>query len=258
MENEINFVPSMDDLVFENRNKEYVAYAIRKKYNRTVLWAILVGIIVLSSAVVTPYILASVNSKKRVREEKVVQATMEKLDQPIDAPPPPPPPPPPAEAQAQVKFVAPVVVDSIKVKGPSMATGDEAKNIIKDENVNVKPVAPPVEVEAPKKEEQVFYVVEESPTFQGGDISGFRNFIQKSLVYPEVAQENGIQGKVYISFIVESSGKVSNVKVLRGVDPALDKEAVRAIEASPLWSPGKQRGKAVRVSFTIPIVFQLQ
>jgi len=245
----------MDDLVFENRNKEYGAYVIRKKYNRTMLWAIMVGIIILSIAVITPYILATVNHNRKIKVEKVVQATMDKLDQPIDVPPPPPPPPP-AQAQAQVKFVAPVVVDSIKVKGPTLATGDEAKNLIKDQDVN-KPVAPPVEIDQPK-EEQVFYVVEEAPTFQGGDISGFRNFIQKSLVYPEVAQENGIQGKVYISFIVEPTGKVSNVKVLRGVDPSLDKEAVRAIENSPKWSPGKQRGKAVRVSFTIPIVFQLQ
>ena len=96
------------------------------------------------------------------------------------------------------------------------------------------------------------------PVFEGGDINAFRNYIAKSIKYPESAAENGIQGKVIVSFIVEADGKVTNVKVVRGIDPALDQEAVRVIESSPKWQPGKQRGKPVRVNLTFPVVFKLE
>lgn len=94
------------------------------------------------------------------------------------------------------------------------------------------------------------------PMFPGGDDS-LRKFIQKSVKYPEVAKENGIQGKVFVQFVINGRGKVEQVKVVRGVDPSLDKEAVRIIEALPAWQPGKQRGKPVKVSYTVPINFKL-
>jgi protein TonB len=96
------------------------------------------------------------------------------------------------------------------------------------------------------------------PGFGGGDNTKFREYIQKNLKYPDVAAENGIQGRVFVSFVVEADGKVTNVKVVRSVDPALDREAVRVVESSPKWKPGRQRGKPVRVSFTFPIIFVLQ
>ncbi|HNV81799.1 MAG: TonB family protein [Tenuifilaceae bacterium] len=108
------------------------------------------------------------------------------------------------------------------------------------------------------EEKEIFIVVEEMPVFEGGDINAFRNYIAKSIKYPESAAENGIQGKVIVSFIVEADGKVTNVKVVRGIDPALDQEAVRVIESSPKWQPGKQRGKPVRVNLTFPVVFKLE
>jgi protein TonB len=106
-------------------------------------------------------------------------------------------------------------------------------------------------------EEEIFVIVEEMPTFRGGDINKFREYINEHLKYPEAAAESGVQGRVILSFVVEPTGKVSNVKVLRGVDPHLDKEAVRVIESSPEWNPGKQRGKPGRVSFNIPVIFVL-
>lgn len=106
--------------------------------------------------------------------------------------------------------------------------------------------------------EEVFIIVEDMPTFQGGDQNAFRTWIQQNLRYPEIAQENGISGKVYVQFAVNSRGEVVDVKVVRGVDPALDKEAVRVVSSSPKWVPGKQRGKPVKVQFTFPIVFVLQ
>jgi protein TonB len=126
-----------------------------------------------------------------------------------------------------------------------------------DENAAVK-IVEFTDTEQEVEEQEVFYVVEDMPGFGDGDSNKFREYIAKNLRYPEVAAENGIQGRVFVQFVVEPDGRVSNVKVIRSVDPALDKEAVRVVESSPKWKPGKQRGKPVRVSFTFPIIFVLQ
>lgn len=258
MEKEIKINPSFDDIVFENRNREYGAYSIRKKYNRTVLWAMLVGVLILSSIIITPYVMASVSERRAAREEKAVQAEMEKLDQPNEEIAPPPPPPPPAEAQVQVKYVAPVIVDSVKVDDKqALATVDDVKESTTDEAV-VEVVEEVKEEVQEVKEEEVFLVVEEMPSFGSGDANEFRSYVSSNMKYPEVAAENGIQGRVFVQFVVEADGKLTNVRVIRGVDPALDKEAIRVVEGSPRWNPGKQRGKPVRVSFTFPITFVLQ
>lgn len=108
------------------------------------------------------------------------------------------------------------------------------------------------------EEEQVIYFAEEMPSFQGGDLNKFRDYVQKNTKYPEAAAEMGIQGRVRVSFVVEKDGRVSNVKVISGVDPLLDREAVRVVQSSPRWEPGKQRGKPARVGYNIPVVFYLQ
>ncbi len=108
-------------------------------------------------------------------------------------------------------------------------------------------------------EEEVFYIVEDMPTFNGGKPAiEFRKYIAQNLEYPEIAAENGISGRVIVQFAVNSNGKVVDAVVVRSVDPALDKEAIRVVMSSPRWSPGKQRGKAVKVLFTFPINFVLQ
>lgn len=114
------------------------------------------------------------------------------------------------------------------------------------------------EEEEEVEEQQIFFIVEEMPSFQGKGQEGFREWIQQNLRYPEIAAENGISGRVFVRFVVEPNGNVSNVEVVRGVDPALDAEAVRVVSSSPKWEPGKQRGKPVRVAYTFPIVFVLQ
>lgn len=258
MENELKIIPSFDDIVFEHRNQEYGAYTIRKKYNRTVLWAMLVGVLVLGSIVITPYVMASVSERRATKVEKAVEAVMENLDQPNEEIAPPPPPPPPAEEQAQVRYVAPVIVDSVKVDDKTaLATVDDIKETTTDEAV-VEVVEEVQEEVQEVKEEEVFLIVEEMPSFGSGDPNGFRSWVAQNLNYPEVAAENGIQGRVYVQFVVEADGRLTNVRVIRGVDPALDKEAVRVISNSPKWNPGKQRGKPVRVSYTFPITFVLQ
>lgn len=112
-------------------------------------------------------------------------------------------------------------------------------------------------VEEKEEDAQVFFIVEEMPMFPGGD-AALRNFIAQSVKYPVIAQENGIQGKVYVNFVVGKDGSISNATISRGVDPSLDKEALRVVNSLPKWKPGKQGGKPVRVSYTVPINFVLQ
>ncbi len=153
----------------------------------------------------------------------------------------------------QVTDVIKIVDDNVNIKDNSDIFDSDFKE---DAAVKI--------VEFTEQEEEVeeytpFVVVEEMPSFGPGGLEEFRNnYVQKNLKYPDVAAENGIQGKVYINFVVEPDGRVTNVKVIRGVDPILDKEAVRVVASSPRWKPGKQRGKPVRVQFNIPIIFVLQ
>ncbi len=253
------FIPSFDDIVFEKRNKEYGAYQLRKKYNRVVLIATLIGSAVIATAVIVPYINASRNAAHKMRDAKEVLAEMSALDTNEAPPPPPPPPPPPAaEQQSVVKYVAPVVVDSIKPE-------DQSQLLISDEQVatSVSGAAVEVveqareEVVEEQKEEEVFVVVEEMPEFPGG-VKALRTYLATAVKYPVIAQENGIQGKVYVNFVVNKDGTVSNAKIARGVDPSLDAEALRVVSTLPKWKPGKQRGAPVRVSYTVPISFKLE
>lgn len=109
------------------------------------------------------------------------------------------------------------------------------------------------------QEEEVFYIVEDMPTFNGGDPAlEFRKYIAQNLRYPEIAAENGISGRVIVQFAVNNKGRIVDAVVVAGVDPALDKEAIRVVMSSPAWTPGKQRGKPVKVLFTFPINFVLQ
>jgi len=107
-------------------------------------------------------------------------------------------------------------------------------------------------------EEATFIVVEEMPTFNGGDVNYFREWVQKNVEYPKIAVENGIQGKVFVSFVVDKEGNVSDIGILRGVDPCLDDEVIKVVQSSPVWKPGKQRGAEVNVRFSITVNFQLQ
>lgn len=103
-----------------------------------------------------------------------------------------------------------------------------------------------------------FQLVDVKPSFQGGDANAFSRWVNMRLVYPELAKENGVQGRVTVQFTIEKDGTVTNVKVLRGVDPALDAEAVRVVSSSPKWTPGMMRGNVVRVNYTYPVVFSLR
>jgi len=250
--------PAFDDIVFESRNKEYGAYKLRKKYNRTVLWALLVGIIIIGTAVITPYINAKALENQKRRAERQVEIKMENLDQPNEqVAPPPPPPPPPADVVQQQKYVPPVVVDSIKPEEmQQLMTADDAQVKVQDQEV-VEVVEVKEEVQEAEPEEVPFVVVEEMPMFPGGDIELLK-YIMEHTTYPDIAKENNIQGRVIVRFCVTAKGGVSQVSVLKGVDPELDAEAIRVVNTLPAFKPGKQGGKPVPVWYMVPITFTLK
>lgn len=170
------------------------------------------------------------------------------ITRPENTPPPPPPPPAPV-----VTEVLNVVEDDVDLEQQEIASSEDSQNAVQQETF----VAPAVVEEEEESAQQIFTVVEEMPKFPGGDAELLK-FIAKSIKYPVIAQENGIQGRVICSFVVNRDGTVVDAEVLRGVDPSLDKEALRVISTMPKWTPGKQRGKPVRVKYTVPITFRLQ
>ncbi len=173
-------------------------------------------------------------------EEEIIPITRE-----MEVKPPPPPPP-------KVVEVLNIVDDDVKID-------DELE--IEDSEADDKTLIDVAPVVAAKEEEEetaeVFFIVEDMPEFPGGEMA-LRAFIGNAIKYPVIAQENGIQGKVYVTFVVGKDGSVSNATIARGVDASLDKEALRVVNTLPKWKPGKQRGKPVNVSYTVPINFQLQ
>ncbi|MDR1880910.1 MAG: energy transducer TonB [Tannerellaceae bacterium] len=169
------------------------------------------------------------------------------ITRPEDTPPPPPPPPAPVVAE-----ILTVVDDNVNLEQQDILTTEDDQT-----TAQVQTYVPPVVVEEEENDQTIFAVVETMPEFPGGDLELLR-FVQKSIKYPVIAQENGVQGRVICSFVVNRDGSVVDAEVLRPVDPSLDKEALRVIGTMPKWTPGKQRGKPVRVKYTLPITFKLQ
>ena len=176
-------------------------------------------------------------------EDEVIPITRQEQVQP------PPPPPPP-----QVVEVLKIVDDNVDILDDLSMFDSEADN---ETFIDVAPVISAVKEEKEEEEAQVFFIVEEMPEFPGGE-AALRRFIANAIKYPQIAQENGIQGRVYIQFVVDRDGSVTQASVARGVDPSLDKEALRVVNSLPKWKAGMQRGKPVKVSYTVPINFQLQ
>lgn len=159
--------------------------------------------------------------------------------------PPPVAPPPVAETLTIVEDTEDVVETDI---ASSEDTGQQ---------VEIKYVPVAVEEEEPE-EQTIFEVVETMPEFPNGGMAGLMQYLSKNIKYPTIAQENGTQGRVTVQFVVNKDGSIVDAKVLRGVDPYLDKEAIRVVNSMPKWKPGMQRGKPVRVKYTIPVMFRLQ
>lgn len=174
-------------------------------------------------------------------EEEIVPITRQE-----EMKPPPPPPPP------RVSDVLTIVEDNVEI--------DEELDLNTESDDNTEVTFTNTQTEVVEEEEAdapVFFIVEKMPEFPGGN-EALQRYIAQSVKYPVIAQENGIQGRVFVSFVVNAKGQVEQVKIARGVDPNLDKEAIRVVQAMPAWTPGEQRGKKVKVSYTVPINFVLQ
>ena len=178
-----------------------------------------------------------------IEEEEIIPITQE-------TPPPPPETP-----------KIPVLSDQIDIIDDDIKVDDELfMNLEDDANLGVEigDYIEEVQEEVIEEEAIPFQLVETRPSFNGGDANEFSKWVNSRLEYPEIAKENGVQGRVTLQFTVEKDGSVTNVKVVRGVDPSLDKEAVKVVSSSPKWTPGKQRDRAVRVTYTFPVIFQLR
>lgn len=265
------------DLVFEGRNKAYGAYRLRKSTTKRNILAMVAVVILL----VVAFIILTVKNFVDEQRAKVAMTQVAELtnyDQPKKK----------AEVKqkkvevepervvervkSSIKFTAPVIkkdeevkpdeelktqdelmstktaIGSFDVKGNDDANGE----ILKAKEVIAEP-------EPPKHEEEnkVFDIVEQQPLFPGGS-AALMKYLSENTKYPVVAQENGVQGRVTVQFVVEKDGSISDVHVLRGVDPSLDKEAVRVVKSMPRWTPGKQNGITVRVNYRVPVLFRLQ
>ena len=264
------------DLVFEGKNHSYGAYQLRKETGKRNLMAILVmfaiGVAIAAFVAIKGVVenamkqdvaieadveLAKLAEKKEAKVEKKEEPKVEKIEV--------------EKVKSSVKFVPPVIkkddevkpeeelksqeelnktntaIGAFDVKGNDEAAGE----VLKAKEVIAQP-------EPPKEEEtKVFDVVEQMPSFPGGP-SALMQYLSSNIKYPVVAEENGVQGRVVCTFVVERDGSITDVRVIKSVDPSLDKEAVRVVKGMPKWIPGKQNGSAVRVKYTVPVTFRLQ
>ena len=274
--------PKWVEMVFAGKNKEYGAYQLRKGTSGRNIKSLL--ILVIAAALVGGFLAWKVIEQKQAEEQQAYMEAMElaKLQQQAKKEekkkePVKPKIEPKKEipvARETQKFTAPVIKKDELVKEENqvkqmdklddkVAVGAEDKEGVKDRTVEAVrseiAVAAPPPPPAPKPEvaTKVFDVVEEMPSFPGGN-GALMSYLNSNVKYPVVAQENGVQGRVIISFVVERDGSISDVKVARSVDPSLDREAQRVVKSMPKWTPGKQNGQTVRVKYTVPVVFRLQ
>lgn len=243
-------------MVFENKNREYGSYSLQKKAQRYLFIGFLISLVGVSSGIAVPLISAYRNKDKKVLLANETVAELRNLSAEDNAPPPPPPAPP-ALLEQQYKYTAPVVVDTV-TEDAALAIVDDIKDVALNE-----PVPETIEVVEEAEsvipdDEPALTFVEEQATFQGGDISSFQAWVQKNLVYPPIAVENGIFGKVIVQFVVNTRGDVTDVKILRGVDPSLDNETVRVIMSSPKWGAARQAGHPAKQQFIIPVIFTFE
>ena len=275
--------PKWVEMVFAGKNKEYGAYQLRKGTSGRNIKSLL--ILVIAAALVGGFLAWKVIEQKQAEEQQAYMEAMElaKLQEQAkkEEKKKPEKVQPKIEAKKEIpvaretqKFTAPVIKKDELVKEENqvkqmdklddkVAVGSEDKEGVKDRTVEAVrseiAVAAPPPPPAPKPEvaTKVFDVVEEMPSFPGGQ-GALMQYLASNIKYPVVAQENGVQGRVIVSFVVERDGSISDVKVARSVDPSLDREAQRVVKSMPKWKPGKQNGSAVRVKYTVPVVFRLQ
>ncbi|MCX6255057.1 MAG: energy transducer TonB, partial [Bacteroidia bacterium] len=230
------------------------------RYNSVVIAGIIIASLLVSSAVLLPFILTPHNNHVFSGDIHYVQVQMENLEPPVDQiiVPPAPPPPEAAHIQEVEKYVPPVVVDTVMPLEKTMEITDAFLGQTSTDQVEVKGTGSGDDLltgQDGSDTGNAFFIVEVMPSFKGGDINKFREWVQKRTNYPQIAIDRKIKGRVFLTFIVETDGSVTNVTIVKGVDPIIDDEAVKVIQASPKWSPGLQRGQPVRVRYSMSLLF---
>lgn len=249
------------EIVFEGRNKRYGAYALRKAITKNTVRAFIIGTVVFALAVSTPLIISLLPNSKTDDESLNVKITTVKLppkEKPKENLPPPPPPPPKVD---QVKFVKPVVAKASEVTEEIVVIKEIEKKKIGAETIKgdpdavltVEPVGTGVAAVV-EEDNQIYNTagIELKPEFPGG-IDKFYTFVGKNYQPPE---EEGLKGKVFVSFVVEKDGSLTDIKVIRDIGYGTGKEAIRVLKSCPKWNPGEQNGKKVRVLYSLPITIQ--
>ena len=274
MQNHQENPETLEEIIFQHRNKSYGAYSLRTDYQNVIKKSLLIGISIFGLAVLTPMLWAKVESKEKV---VVIATVMDIIEPPKEEIKPiePVTPPPPKVEEVKVKMInfrnleivdteeeIPPIPDQDLLNNTDAKIGDknqdgEVMDIPVEDPDAIKASQPemPVAV-ATEEKNQVFITVEQNPEFAGG-MNALLKFLQKNLHYPNPAVNAHVTGKVYMQFVVGQDGNISKVDILKGIGFGCDEEAERVVKLMPKWSPGRQSGRAVAVKFTLPISFQL-
>ena len=249
-----------NQLVFEGRNQAYGAFVLRRDSVKRLMMAVGGSVVFFGLAIGTPKIIEALGGGEEevVEAKKIVDVNLELFEEEKKEEPPPPPvevPPPPKIETVQ--FTALEAVDEpVEEPPPTQEVLEEttASTVTQEgeKGEDAPPPPPPVEEEV-----MMFAAVEEKPTFPGGEAE-FYKYLGKNVKYPQMEAEQGIEGRVFVEFVVDKDGSITEVRTVRGVSAGLDKEATRVMKASPKWSPGKQNGRPVKVRYVIPINFDLR
>ena len=265
------------DLVFEGRNQSYGAYKLRKGTAKRNVWALIIvglaaallylGLQLQKMAEANKKVentqaveIAKLNTEKKeakVEKKEIIKQEPEKVVE---------------QVKSSVKFTAPIIKKDSEVKEEDEIKLDEVQKSDKavgaftvegNDEVGGAVLKAKEDIAAPEppkhvvEETKIFTVVEQMPMFPGGD-AALMGYLRDNIHYPTVAAENGVQGRVVVGFVVERDGSITDVNILRSVDPSLDREAMRVVKSMPRWTPGKQNGSAVRVKYQVPVTFRLQ
>jgi periplasmic protein TonB len=246
-------VPGFDEIIFENRNREYGAYDLRKRYKTVASFSVLTA----GSLTILLFLLLSLKSPEATAVTNGPTIVILKPDFVPTVQVDQPKPKMPYEIFKPVANVAPEVTTDTTSIPDYIPTVDDLMGMNTNRNVNDTTLTyTPVNDNIVPVEPEPEFFVEEMPMFPGGTEALLR-YIAENTSYPSLAEENRIQGRVFLRFVVTSSGKVSRVEVLKGVDPLLDEEAMRVINTLPDFRPGKQNGVAVPVWFSVPVLFKI-
>ncbi|GAB4017329.1 energy transducer TonB [Spirosoma koreense] len=267
-------VLTYDDIIFQDRNLAYGAFMLRRQYRPTLTRALVLGTGLFVGALVAPTLYArfwpthaldSNLSMKEVKLEKIVEPPTE---QPVPIPPVEQAPAVntvrnlPLEVLPEAEVIEetlPPTTDELKdaTSGTETAQGTGEEEVILAPEAATAPTIQEKAVEVTQKPDEPFVSVEQQPEYPGG-VEALRTFLSNNLKYPRAAASAGVSGRVYVSFIVNADGSLTDIQVLKGIGFGCDEEAVRVMQKMPRWRPGKQSGRAVRVKFNIPIAFTLE